>query len=225
MADDWIKDLLPRCSLFPSSKHSCWNPKPAKRENEVCYHGIGINYRGTWSKTTSGSECVEWSAAQAGYYKTEYPWANLDNNYCRNPTSLDRPFCLTKDDNQEECDVIPCDAEGCWDRGPPNYGKRSPSKRFYNVGERVTYTCNEGYTLKSGFTREVRCIGGGVWQYDKPSCSVNHKQRLQDDLLEIYSASLPPENVVITFTGSVEQLVDLDEKKEQLVASIVIDFT
>ncbi|XP_078585913.1 uncharacterized protein LOC144867718 [Branchiostoma floridae x Branchiostoma japonicum] len=224
-AADWMKNLLPRCDLFPSSRHSCSNPNAAKKGNEVCYHGIGMNYRGTWSKTTSGANCVEWSAAQAGYYKTEYPWANLDNNYCRNPTGLDRPFCLTEDGSQEECDVIPCGAEGCWDRGPPNYGKRSPAKRFYNVGERVTYTCNEGYTLKSGYTREVRCIGEGVWQYDKPSCSVNHRRRLQEELLEIYSASLAPENVVINFTGAVEQIVDLDEKKEQLVASVAIDFT
>ncbi|KAI8517801.1 hypothetical protein Bbelb_038180 [Branchiostoma belcheri] len=224
-ADDWIKNQLPRCSLFPSSDHNCWNPNSAKKGSEVCYHGVGINYRGTWSKTTSGADCVEWSAPQAGYYKTEFPWANLDNNYCRNPTGLERPFCLTEDGSQEECDVIPCDAEGCWDRGPPNYGKRTPTKRFYYVGEKVTYSCNEGYTIKSGYTKEVRCIGGGNWQYDKPSCSVNHRQRLQEDLLEISSTSLPPENVIINFTGSVVQLVDLDEKKEQLAASVVIDFT
>ncbi|XP_035699941.1 uncharacterized protein LOC118432465 [Branchiostoma floridae] len=225
MADDLIKDQLPRCDLFPSSKHNCWNPNSAMKGNEVCYYGNGINYRGTRSKTTSGADCVEWSDAEAGYYKTEYPWANLDKNYCRNPTGHDRPFCLTGDGSQEDCDVIPCDAEGCWDRGPPNYGKRNPSKRFYYVGERVTYTCNEGYTLKAGYTREVRCIGGGIWQYDKPSCSVNHERRLQDDLLETYSSSLAPPNVTINFTGSVQLIVALDEKKEQLVASVVIDFT
>ncbi|KAI8522155.1 hypothetical protein Bbelb_019090 [Branchiostoma belcheri] len=226
MADDRIKDQLPRCILFPSSDHNCWNPNSAKKGNEVCYHGVGINYRGTWNKTTSGADCVEWSAPQAGNYnyKTEFPWANLDNNYCRNPTGLERPFCLTEDGSQEECDVIPCDAEGCWDRGPPNYGKRTPTKRFYYVGEKVTYLCNEGYTLKSGYTKDVRCIGGGHWQYDKPSCSVNHKQRLQKDLLAFSSASLPPENVTINFTGSVVKLVVLDEKKEQLTASVVIDF-
>ncbi|XP_078685512.1 uncharacterized protein LOC144918527 [Branchiostoma floridae x Branchiostoma belcheri] len=216
MADDWIKNQLPRCRLFPSSDHNCWNPNSAKKGNEVCYHGVGINYRGTWSKTTYGADCVEWSAPQAGYYKTEFPWANLDNNYCRNPTGLERPFCLTEDGSQEECDVIPCDAEGCWDRGPPNYGKRTPTKRFYYVGEKVTYSCNEGYTIKSGYTKEVRCIGGGNWQYDKPSCSVNHRQRLQEDLLEISSTSLPPENVIINFTGSVVQLVDLTWQDSRL---------
>ncbi|XP_078685534.1 uncharacterized protein LOC144918546 [Branchiostoma floridae x Branchiostoma belcheri] len=225
MADDRIKNQLPRCSLFPSSDHNCWNPNSAKKGKEVCYHGVGINYRGTWSKTTSGADCIDWSAAQAGYYKTEFPWANLDNNYCRNPTGLERPFCLTADGSQKECDVIPCGVEGCLDRGPPNYGKRSPTKRFYYVGEKVTYSCDEGYTLKSGYTKDVRCIGGGHWQYGKPSCLVNHKQRLQEDLLNISSASLPPENVIINFTGSVVQLVVLDEKKEQLTASVVIDFT
>ncbi|KAI8514475.1 hypothetical protein Bbelb_070660 [Branchiostoma belcheri] len=215
-ADDRIKNQLPRCSLFPSSEPNCWNPNSAKKGSEVCYHGVGMNYRGTWSKTTSGADCVQWSAPQAGYYKTEYPWANLDNNYCRNPTGLDRPFCLTEDGSQEECDVIPCDAEGCWDRGPPNYGKRTPTKRFYYVGEKVTYSCNKGYTLKSGYTEEVRCIGGGNWQYDKPSCSINHRQRLQRDLLEISSASLAPEDVIINFIGSVEQLVDLTWQDSRL---------
>ncbi|XP_019631553.1 PREDICTED: uncharacterized protein LOC109475387, partial [Branchiostoma belcheri] len=225
-ADDWIKDQLPRCSLFPSSDHNCWNPNSANKGNEVCYHGVGINYRGTWNKTTSGADCAEWSAPQGGYYKTEFPWANLDNNYCRNPNGLERPFCLAEDGSQEECDVIPCGKFSCcWDRGPPNYGKRTPTKRFYYVGEKVTYSCNEGYKLKSGYTKEVRCIGGGNWQYDKPSCSINHRQRLQDDLLDISSTSLPPENVIINFNGSVVQLVDLDEKKEQLAASVVIDFT
>ncbi|XP_078685566.1 uncharacterized protein LOC144918572 [Branchiostoma floridae x Branchiostoma belcheri] len=136
MADDWIKNQLPRCSVFPSSDHNCWNPNSAKKGKEDCYHGVGINYRGTWSKTTSGADCIDWSVAQAGYYKTEFPWANLDNNYCRNPTGLERPFCLTADGSQKECDVIPCGVEGCLDRGPPNYGKRSPTKRFYYVEKR-----------------------------------------------------------------------------------------
>ncbi|KAI8510948.1 hypothetical protein Bbelb_118640 [Branchiostoma belcheri] len=155
MADDWIKDLLPRCEFLPSSDHDCWNPDSETKLDEVCYHGIGINYRGTWSTTTSGAECVAWSAAQAGYYKTEFPWANLDNNFCRNPTGLERPFCVIEDGSQEECNVIPCDADVCLDRGPPNYGKRSPSKRFYYVGERVRYTCNEGYKLSTNDTSEA----------------------------------------------------------------------
>ncbi|XP_066297367.1 uncharacterized protein [Branchiostoma lanceolatum] len=200
-------------------------------ENCVCYHGTGINYRGTWSTTTSGAKCLEWSAPQASYYTTEYPWANLDKNYCRNPSALQRPFCLSEDGSEEECDVIPCNAVGCSDRGPPNYGKRSPSKRFYLLEEKVTYTCNDGYTIEYGYPREVRCLEGnkgqGNWEYDKPLCSVSYKRRLQKDLLavEVYSASLAPENVTINFTGNVEQIVDLDEKKEQLVASVIIDFS
>ncbi|XP_078585808.1 uncharacterized protein LOC144867626 [Branchiostoma floridae x Branchiostoma japonicum] len=34
MADDWMKVLLPRCKLFPSSKHGCWNPDSAKKGKE-----------------------------------------------------------------------------------------------------------------------------------------------------------------------------------------------
>ncbi|XP_019632918.1 PREDICTED: uncharacterized protein LOC109476426 [Branchiostoma belcheri] len=214
-ADDRIKDNIPPCELFPTSQNGCWNPEPTKKADEVCYHGNGKNYRGSWSKTASGVDCMEWST---DYNTDEYSWANLDNNYCRNPAGLDRPFCVTQDGSQEECDVIPCS------KGPPNYGKRSPKKRFYHVGEGVKYTCNEGYTLTSGYTREVRCTEEGNWEYDKPGCSIDHRRKLQEEVLEIYGAGLAPENITIIFNGSVEQIVNLDEKNEQLVTSVVIDF-
>eukprot|EP00058_Branchiostoma_floridae_P010803 XP_002596291.1 hypothetical protein BRAFLDRAFT_82105 [Branchiostoma floridae] len=222
MSEALMRDLLPPCELFPSPQHACWNPEPAVKDTEVCYHGTGTNYRGTWSTTTSGAKCLEWSDDN---YKAEYPWANLDKNYCRNPTGLERPFCLTEDGSKEECDVIPCN------RGPPIYGKRTPSKRFYLLEEKVTYTCNDGYMLEYGYPREVRCRQGnsssaGVWEYHMPTCSVNYKRRLQKELLGTYSASLAPdENVTINFWGEVEQIVNLDEKKEQLLASLIIDFT
>ncbi|XP_066270855.1 neuronal acetylcholine receptor subunit alpha-9-like [Branchiostoma lanceolatum] len=228
MSDDLIRDLLPPCDVFPTSQTGCWNTEQAEIGTEVCYHGIGMNYRGTWSKTTSGVKCLDWSDSQADFYTKNHPWANLDKNYCRNPLGLQRPFCLTEEGIQEECDVIPCNFVGCWDRGPPNYGKRSPSKRFYFLEEKVTYSCNDGYTLEYGSPREARCLEGynaGVWEYDMPVCLVNYKQRLEQDLLEVYSPGLAPENVSINFTGEIELIVDLDEKKEQLVASVIIDFT
>ncbi|XP_078703707.1 acetylcholine receptor subunit alpha-L1-like [Branchiostoma floridae x Branchiostoma belcheri] len=225
-ADDRIKNLLPGCDVFPPPQHGCWHPEPDIKNKEVCYYGSGSNYRGTGSTTLSGAACVEWTAAQGGFYTTEYPWANLVHNYCRNPTGLERPFCITEDGSQEECDLIPCNAAGCLDLGPPNYGRRSPGKRFYFVGERVAFTCNEGYSIKSGYTNEVRCIGNGRWEYVKPICSVNMRGRLEKELLEVYSPNLAPErNVLIGFTGFVEQIVDLDEKKEQLIASVVFQFT
>ncbi|XP_035700244.1 uncharacterized protein LOC118432742 [Branchiostoma floridae] len=302
MADDRTKNRFPTCDLFPSPPHACWNPEPDKKYNQICYHGSGMNYRGTWNKTTSGADCVKWSAAQAGFYPTKYPWANLENNYCRNPTGLGQPFCMTEDGSQEECDVIPCNLFLCEDLGPPNYGHRTPLKRYYNVGDRVAYTCNVGYSLKPGAPTDVRCTDGGLWQYDKPSCSVDFQIRLEKELLDVYNTNQAPgaetepgsktetenetktdtlaetgskidtmtetetetesktdtlaetgskidtmteteaktDNMtetetltetskrsrsVIRFNGSVEQIVDLDEKKELLIASVAIDFT
>ncbi|XP_019627750.1 PREDICTED: seizure protein 6-like, partial [Branchiostoma belcheri] len=95
----------------------------------------------------------------------------MDNNYCRNPTGLGRPFCLVEDGSQQECDVVSCNTRGCWDIGPPDYGNRSPMKRFYYVGERIAFTCNEGYYIKPGYPTELRCVEGGFWQDNKPSCS------------------------------------------------------
>ncbi|XP_019631488.1 PREDICTED: uncharacterized protein LOC109475317 [Branchiostoma belcheri] len=302
MADPRMKKRFPSCDLFPPPQHDCWNPEPATRNGEVCYHGGGMNYRGTRSTAKSGAECVKWSAAQGGFYPAAYPWANMDNNYCRNPTGLGRPFCLVEDGSQQECDVVSCNTRGCWDIGPPDYGNRSPMKRFYYVGERIAFTCNEGYYIKPGYPTEVRCVEGGFWQHDKPSCSVNFEDRLKADLLDVNNRNLAPEPVsrtqpdnpsdtenptntdnptntenptdtgnptntenptdtgnptdtdnptvtenraetdnpneaetptrienhirpVISFHGSVEQIVDLEEKKEQLVASVVIHFT
>ncbi|XP_078665180.1 neuronal acetylcholine receptor subunit beta-3-like [Branchiostoma floridae x Branchiostoma belcheri] len=287
-----------------------------------------MNYRGTRSTAKSGGECVKWSAAQDGFYPAAYPWANMDNNYCRNPTGLGRPFCLVEDGSQQECDVVSCNTRGCWDIGPPDYGNRSPMKRFYYVGERIAFTCNEGYYIKPGYPTELRCVEGGFWQDNKPSCSVNFEDRLKADLLDVNNLNLAPEpesrtqpenpsdtenptdtdnptdtgnpsvarvvrdtdnptntdnptdtgnprvarvvrdtdnptntdnptdtdnssdtgnptgtdnstrnstetpyriknhiRPVISFNGSVEQIVDLEEKKEQLVASVVIHFT
>ncbi|XP_066269603.1 neuronal acetylcholine receptor subunit beta-3-like [Branchiostoma lanceolatum] len=178
-------------------------------------------------------------------------------------------------------------------------------KRFYNVGERVAYTCNRGYSIKSGHPGEVRCTEGGIWEDDKPSCSENMEQKLAEELLDVYSPSQAPvaeakvdtatatgtddtgtetdtddtgtgtgtndtgtgtgadgtgtdtgtatddtgtgtgtddtgtdtdntgtgtkaeshPRFIIGFNGYVEQIVDLDEKKEFLIASVVIDFT
>ncbi|XP_078580012.1 uncharacterized protein LOC144864103 [Branchiostoma floridae x Branchiostoma japonicum] len=108
VSDDLMRDLLPSCDVFPSSQHGCWNTDIVVKGGQVCYHSTGMNYRGTWSTTTSGAQCLKWTAIQAVYYTEKYPWANLDSNYCRNPTGLQRPFCLTGDGSQEECDVIPC---------------------------------------------------------------------------------------------------------------------
>ncbi|XP_078665688.1 uncharacterized protein LOC144908052 [Branchiostoma floridae x Branchiostoma belcheri] len=171
MADTRMKKRFPTCDLFPPPQHGCWNPEPATRNGEVCYHGGGMNYRGTRSTAKSGGECVKWSAAQEGFYPAAYPWANMDNNYCRNPTGLGRPFCLVEDGSQQECDVVSCNTRGCWDIGPPDYGNRSPMKRFYYVGERIAFTCNEGYYIKPGYPTELRCVEGGFWQDNKPSCS------------------------------------------------------
>ncbi|XP_078600360.1 uncharacterized protein LOC144875315 [Branchiostoma floridae x Branchiostoma japonicum] len=116
MADDRMKNRFPTCDLFPSTPHACWNPEPEIKNNEVCYYGSGINYRGTGNKTVSGADCVDWATSRV----TDYPWANLENNYCRNPFWLERPFCYLEDGNHEECDVIPCGKLCCQDgENPP----------------------------------------------------------------------------------------------------------
>ncbi|XP_066268435.1 neuronal acetylcholine receptor subunit alpha-5-like [Branchiostoma lanceolatum] len=187
-----------------------------------------MNYRGEWNTTASGEKCIEWSDTRNNYFSKTYTWANLDLDYCRNPSGLQRPFCITEDGRQEECDIIPCNVKTCWDRGPPIYGDRRPNKRFYTIGERVTYTCQEGYILEAGSPREVRCLEGpksGIWEFDKPICTDNYNHRLLKDLFLSYSANVAPTNVTISFAGFLEQIIDMEEKKEQLVAAVTIHFT
>ncbi|XP_078600362.1 uncharacterized protein LOC144875316 isoform X2 [Branchiostoma floridae x Branchiostoma japonicum] len=107
--------------------------------------------------------------------------------------------------------------------GPPDHGSRSPVKRVYNVGEQVTYTCNEGYTLDSRHTSRVRCFGDDIWQYDKPSCSVDIRGTLHDDLLYGYSPNQAPDtksvnqtHTVVIFSGTVEQITDLTWQDSRL---------
>ncbi|XP_016043477.2 tissue-type plasminogen activator [Erinaceus europaeus] len=65
----------------------------------TCYEDEGVTYRGTWSTTESGTECVNWnsSALFRKPYNGRKPNAlhlGLGNhNYCRNPDQSTKPWC------------------------------------------------------------------------------------------------------------------------------------
>jgi len=67
--------------------------------------GDGADYRGIQRYTKSGKPCVNWNTQtrMPGYTPTDYPDANLVNNYCRNPYNAtdsykgDTIWCVTSD--------------------------------------------------------------------------------------------------------------------------------
>ncbi|NP_001076238.1 tissue-type plasminogen activator precursor [Oryctolagus cuniculus] len=64
-----------------------------------CYEDRGIGYRGTWSTTESGAQCVNWNSSWLALkpYSGRKPNAlrlGLGNhNYCRNPDRDTKPWC------------------------------------------------------------------------------------------------------------------------------------
>ncbi|KAM4722214.1 hepatocyte growth factor-like protein isoform 2-T2 [Rhinophrynus dorsalis] len=84
-----------------------------KCEDAVCLSCNGEDYRGSVDRTESGKECQRWDlqSPHAHPYKPEkYPDKSLDDNYCRNPDSSERPWCYTTDPNveREYCQITKC---------------------------------------------------------------------------------------------------------------------
>ncbi|XP_068109019.1 hepatocyte growth factor-like protein isoform X2 [Hyperolius riggenbachi] len=84
-----------------------------KCEEAVCLNCNGEDYRGSLDRTESGKECQRWdlqSPHPHPYNPERYPDKHLDDNYCRNPDSSERPWCYTTDPaaQREYCNVAKC---------------------------------------------------------------------------------------------------------------------
>ncbi|KAM6220481.1 tissue-type plasminogen activator [Rhynchocyon petersi] len=64
-----------------------------------CYSEKGVNYRGTWSTTESGAECINWNSSalvlkRHNARRLDALRLGLGNhNYCRNPDQDSKPWC------------------------------------------------------------------------------------------------------------------------------------
>ncbi|XP_071838886.1 uncharacterized protein [Apostichopus japonicus] len=82
-----------------------------------CYQGNGANYRGSVDTTEDDQMCLFWgNLTNLKVNPKSYPNAGLDHNYCRNPTSEDKPWCYTSETgNWAVCDVHQCSGDiGCY---------------------------------------------------------------------------------------------------------------
>ena len=85
----------------------------------TCYDALtGIGYTGTLSTTKSGKTCQRWDATTPHYPSSRardpdnFPEKSLSGaeNYCRNPTGSQQPWCYTTD-NTTRWDW--CNAPAC----------------------------------------------------------------------------------------------------------------
>ncbi|KAI8513492.1 hypothetical protein Bbelb_101310 [Branchiostoma belcheri] len=108
---------FPNCSILPDK--DCYNVKAslAKDGETECFHGNGANYRGVENHGISGAACLRWDLRDHSFLQNDFPWANLQENYCRSVTET-RPWCYTAD-GWENCDVVPCDGRLSFGYKPP----------------------------------------------------------------------------------------------------------
>uniref|UniRef100_A0A8C5PBS8 Macrophage stimulating 1 n=1 Tax=Leptobrachium leishanense TaxID=445787 RepID=A0A8C5PBS8_9ANUR len=84
-----------------------------KCEDAVCLTCNGEDYRGSLDRTETGRECQRWdlqSPHKHPYRPEKFPDKHLDDNYCRNPDSSERPWCYTTDPTVERefCQITKC---------------------------------------------------------------------------------------------------------------------
>uniref|UniRef100_A0A672QDI4 Plasmin n=1 Tax=Sinocyclocheilus grahami TaxID=75366 RepID=A0A672QDI4_SINGR len=91
-----------------------------------CMNGIGMDYRGTKSKTKSGKICQRWEGTfphVPNITPKTHPKADLESNFCRNPDGdQGGPWCYTTDPGKrwENCDIQDC-TEECMQCSGENY--------------------------------------------------------------------------------------------------------
>ncbi|CAH1250091.1 CHRNB3 [Branchiostoma lanceolatum] len=217
---------FPDCSRFPypSNNTSCFNaPMP---EDGNCYYGNGVNYRGRVARSNDGQACAKWSDDASDFYQSQFPWANLQENYCRNPDEDTRPWCLSSTGVQVSCELPRCGEKTCFDPGPPRFGTRSPRKATYLSGDKLTFSCGPGYILADGSLRST-CQSDGTWTNEPPICDVDHENNLLTDLFERnqYKVETKPtvDITVSTFQGRINNIVDTNEKDERVMVAISLN--
>nr|XP_015803025.2 plasminogen [Nothobranchius furzeri] len=102
-----------------------------------CVNGTGTDYRGTKSRTKSGTLCQRWASRfphKPNYTPDKNPLADLDSNFCRNPDGdINGPWCYTTDPNTrwESCNIPSCTEECMYCNGEDYRGKISTTENGF----------------------------------------------------------------------------------------------
>ncbi|XP_031169705.1 plasminogen [Sander lucioperca] len=102
-----------------------------------CVNGVGSDYRGTKSKTKTGTNCQNWGAKyphRPNFTPESNPLADLESNFCRNPDGDGGgPWCYTTDINTrwEHCGIPSCTEECIHCSGEDYRGKISTTEKGF----------------------------------------------------------------------------------------------
>ncbi|XP_033615372.1 hepatocyte growth factor-like protein isoform X3 [Fukomys damarensis] len=103
-----------------------------------CYHGSGEQYRGFVNKTRKGVPCQHWSAQTPHkplFTPTSAPYAQLEENFCRNPDGDSHgPWCYTTDPGTS---FDYCALQRCNDDPPKSILDPPDQVQFEKCGKRV----------------------------------------------------------------------------------------
>ncbi|KAL7463861.1 hypothetical protein ACHAXS_004212, partial [Conticribra weissflogii] len=94
------------------------------------------DYRGTINTTFSGRACMRWG--DTNFTAVDYPWAGLDENYCRNPVGDYLAWCFNEDGLYESCDVPLCNS--CSGYDPQICGCASLKQQDYRGTINTTFS-------------------------------------------------------------------------------------
>ncbi|KAI8479963.1 hypothetical protein Bbelb_423080 [Branchiostoma belcheri] len=203
-----LLELVP-CNDLPSE--NCWEGTDLTKAKE-CYYGSGQNYRGSITDTVKGKPCIGWESRT--YELDKYPWANLEQNYCRNPDGAERPWCYVGEDGEwDYCNIEPCSGRVCPDRGVPRRViPLHQAKAYYWPGEKVSYSCEDGFTLVGPAISE--CQRDAKWDPEEVPTFDERTLLLGEKLNKtLYNPNLRPnsDKVIITVEGLVSSIVNVDE--------------
>ncbi|XP_061674048.1 tissue-type plasminogen activator isoform X2 [Syngnathoides biaculeatus] len=136
---------------------------------EKCVVGSGDAYRGTWSISKSGAECINWNATalRAKKFtarKVDASTLGLGNhNFCRNPDQDSGPWCYTYKGTQitwEFCSLPKC-----------------PEDKYEE--------CARGLGLTYRGTKSVTKTGGRCLPWDSPAIVRKYNNAWRSDALEV----------------------------------------